>query len=65
VLVGGVNCLGTLHLGVAGQKIEPRGGVAADTERLTGVGEQQPRPLLIVCNHLRQPVGPAFRERSR
>src|SRR6266516_5137826 len=64
VLVG-VSCLAALELGVARQTIEPRRRVAADAERLAGVAEQQPAALLVVCEQLRQSVGPAARERSR
>jgi len=50
VLVG-VNCLGTLHSAYWGRR-SSHGAGRRRYERLTGVGEQQPRPLLIVWDHL-------------
>ena len=52
--------LAALKFGVHRQHDEPRLGRVADhTDRRTGIGEEQPRPLLVVGEYLGHAVGPA------
>ncbi len=52
-----VSGLGALELGIERQHDEPRlGRVAEGTDRRAGVAQEKPRPLLVVAEHLGDPV---------
>ena len=65
-MLAGARGLAALELGVARQhaRATPRAGCRAP-DRRAGVGEQEPRPLLVVREHVGDAVGPARRELRR